>query len=117
MKRLAEAHTSLAWAQFHDWDWAGAEKEFRRAIELDPRYASAHLWYGEYLTARGRFDEALAEMSRAQELDPMSPAINLALGYRILLRAPISAGGRADARKRWPRSRHSCPRTCCWARV
>ena len=80
---LAEAHTSLAWAQFHDWDWAGAEKEFRRAIELNPRYATAHLWYGEYLTARGQLDEAFVEMTRAQELEPMSPAINLALGYRL----------------------------------
>ena len=80
---LAEAHTSLAWAHFHDWDWAGAEKEFRRAIELDPRYATARLWYGEYLTARGQLEEALAEMNLAQQLDPMSPAINLALGYRL----------------------------------
>jgi eukaryotic-like serine/threonine-protein kinase len=80
---LAEAHTSLAWAQFHDWDWAGAEKQFQRAIELDPNYATAHLWYGDYEIARGRFDDALAEMNRARQLDPMSPAINLALGYRL----------------------------------
>jgi eukaryotic-like serine/threonine-protein kinase len=80
---LAEAHTSLAWAQFHAWEWAGAEKEFHRAIELDPRYATAHLWHGEYLMAQGRFDEALTEMTAAQQLDPLSPAINLALGYRF----------------------------------
>jgi serine/threonine protein kinase/tetratricopeptide (TPR) repeat protein len=80
---LAEAHTSLAWARFHDWDWEGADKEFRRAIQLDARYPAAHLWRGDYLTALGRTDEALAEMRNAQQLDPMSPAINLALGYRL----------------------------------
>jgi serine/threonine protein kinase/tetratricopeptide (TPR) repeat protein len=79
----AEAHTSLAWARFHEWDWSGAEKEFKRAIELNPSYPTAHSWYGEYLMVEGRFDEALAEMNRAAELNPMSPALNLALGYRF----------------------------------
>jgi serine/threonine-protein kinase len=77
---LAEAHTSLAWARFHSWDWTGAETEFKRAIELNPSYATAHSWYGEYLMALGRFDEALAEMKLALELDPQSPATNLAPG-------------------------------------
>jgi TolB-like protein/cytochrome c-type biogenesis protein CcmH/NrfG len=80
---LAEAHTSLAWAKFHEFDWAGADKEFKRAIELNPNYATAHAWYGEYLMALGRFKEAQTEMERAGELDPLSPAINLALGYRF----------------------------------
>jgi eukaryotic-like serine/threonine-protein kinase len=79
----AEAHTSLAWARFHDWDWIGAEKEFKRAIELNPGYPTAHSWYGEYLMAMGRFDEALAEMNRAYELTPQSPLTNLALGSRF----------------------------------
>ena len=79
----AEAHTSLAWARFHEWDWAGAEKEFKRAIELNPSYPTAHSWYGEYLMVQGRFDEALAEMNRASELNPLSPGLNLALGYRF----------------------------------
>ena len=79
----AEAHTSLAWARFHEWDWAGAEKEFKRAIELNPSYPTAHSWYGEYLMVLGRFDESLAEMNRASELNPLSPALNLALGYRF----------------------------------
>jgi serine/threonine protein kinase/tetratricopeptide (TPR) repeat protein len=79
----AEAHTSLAWAKFHEWDWAGAEKEFKRAIELNPSYPTAHSWYGEYLMVQGRFDEALTEMNRASELNPLSPALNLALGYRF----------------------------------
>ena len=92
---LGEAHTSLALAKFHEWDWAGAEKEFKRAIELNASYPTAHAWYGEYLMVLGRFDEALAEMNRANELNPLSPAINLALGYSLLLRAPVSAGHRA----------------------
>jgi serine/threonine protein kinase/tetratricopeptide (TPR) repeat protein len=79
----AEAHTSLAWARFHEWDWAGAEKEFKRAIELNPSYPTAHSWYGEYLMVQGRFDDALAEINRAAELNPLSPALNLALGYRF----------------------------------
>jgi serine/threonine protein kinase/tetratricopeptide (TPR) repeat protein len=79
----AEAHTSMAWAKFHEWDWAGAEKEFKRAIELNTSYPNAHSWYGEYLMVQGRFDEALAEMNRASELNPLSPALNLALGYRF----------------------------------
>ena len=80
---LAEAHTSLAWDRFHEWDWAGAEKEFRRAIELNPSYPTARSWYGEFLMTQGRFDEALSEMNRAYELNPLSPLVNLALGYRL----------------------------------
>jgi tetratricopeptide (TPR) repeat protein len=80
---LAEAHTSLAWAEFHDWDWTGAEKEFKRAIELNPSYPTAHSWYGEYLMVLGRFDDALAELNRANELNPLSTVTNLALGYRF----------------------------------
>jgi len=79
---LAEAHTSLAWAEFHDWDWPGAEKEFKRAIELNSSYATAHSWYGEYLMVLGRFDEAQGELNRAYELNPLAPVTNLALGYR-----------------------------------
>ena len=80
---LAEAHTSLAWARFREWDWAGAEKEFKRAIELNPGYAAAHSGYGEYLVAAGRFDEALREMNRAAELNPLSPLTSLALASRF----------------------------------
>jgi serine/threonine protein kinase/tetratricopeptide (TPR) repeat protein len=79
---LAEAHTSLAWAEFHDWDWSGAESEFKRAIALNLSYATAHSWYAEYLMALSRFDEALTEMNRAHELDPLSPVTNLAPGLR-----------------------------------
>jgi Tfp pilus assembly protein PilF len=66
---LAEAHTSLAYClAFYEWDWAGAEKEYRRALELNPGYATAHQWYGECLTVRGRREEGLAHLNRAQAL-------------------------------------------------
>jgi len=70
---LAEAHTSLALVlENYDYDWQGAEREFRRAIELDPDYATAHQWYAEYLSWQGRFDEALEESERARQIDPLS---------------------------------------------
>jgi TolB-like protein/DNA-binding winged helix-turn-helix (wHTH) protein/Flp pilus assembly protein TadD len=83
---LPEAHT--AWAlviQNYDWDWENAEKEYRRAIELNPNYATAHHWYAEHLSWRGRFDEALEESERARQLDPLSLIIaadNGAILYR-----------------------------------
>jgi TolB-like protein/DNA-binding winged helix-turn-helix (wHTH) protein/Flp pilus assembly protein TadD len=70
---LAEAHTSLALiTEIYDWDWQTAEKEFRRAIQLDPNYATAHHWYAECLSFQGRFDEAFRESERARQLDPLS---------------------------------------------
>jgi len=70
---LAEAHTALALiVQSSDWDWETAEKEFRRAIELNPNYATAHHWYAEHLTWLGRFDEAQRESEHARQLDPLS---------------------------------------------
>jgi tetratricopeptide (TPR) repeat protein len=78
---LAEAHTALARVlAVYDWDWAGAEKEFKRAIELNPRYAGAHQWYGGYFELMGRTDESLAERKKALELDPLSLATNSELG-------------------------------------
>jgi TolB-like protein/DNA-binding winged helix-turn-helix (wHTH) protein/Tfp pilus assembly protein PilF len=78
---LVEAHTSLARVLFvYDWDWPAAEKEFKRAIELNSRYAPAHQWYGGYLTATGRFREADAEKKRALELEPLSLVINFEVG-------------------------------------
>jgi eukaryotic-like serine/threonine-protein kinase len=77
---LAEAHTSLAKIKTSfEWDWTGAESEFRKAIELNPGYATAHQWYGVYLSEVGRHDEALAARSRAQELDPLSLSIRTGL--------------------------------------
>ena len=70
---LAEAHTALALVvQNYDWDWQTAGREFQRAIELNPNYATAHHWYAEHLTWLGRFDEALRESERARQLDPLS---------------------------------------------
>jgi tetratricopeptide (TPR) repeat protein len=70
---LAAAHASLGLiAQIYDWDWRTAEREYRRAIQLDPNYATAHHWYAELLAYGGRFDEAFAEMELARQLDPLS---------------------------------------------
>jgi DNA-binding winged helix-turn-helix (wHTH) protein/TolB-like protein/Tfp pilus assembly protein PilF len=78
---LAEAHLSLgAVAWNYDWDWAGAEREFRRAIELNPHYATAHHYLGEFLTYLGRFDEGWTEIERALEIDPTSLIINTDAG-------------------------------------
>jgi len=77
---LAEAHVSLAMVHCaYDWDWSGAEVEFRRAIELNPNYATAHQWYGLLLASLGRFPEAEIEVRRAQQLEPLSPIINMAV--------------------------------------
>jgi serine/threonine protein kinase/Flp pilus assembly protein TadD len=73
---LAEAHTSLASVKELEWDWQGAEKEYRRAIELNPNYATAHHWYSLHLESMGRADESLAEIKQAQEVDPLSMMIN-----------------------------------------
>jgi TolB-like protein/DNA-binding winged helix-turn-helix (wHTH) protein/tetratricopeptide (TPR) repeat protein len=81
-EKLAEAHTSLGSYQWeYQWDKSGAEKEFARAIELNPSYATAHQWYAEELAALGRGDEALAEIKRAQELDPLSLPVSVVAGW------------------------------------
>jgi serine/threonine protein kinase/Tfp pilus assembly protein PilF len=78
---LAEGHTSLAFVKMaYQWDWAAADREFRRAIELNPNYATAHQWYASFLVMMGRFDESIREIKRAQELDPLSRIINANLG-------------------------------------
>jgi TolB-like protein/DNA-binding winged helix-turn-helix (wHTH) protein/Tfp pilus assembly protein PilF len=82
---LAEAHASLAdIRRFYDWDWAGAEREYKRAIELNPNYVTAHQWYAEYLSAMGRHQQATREMERAQELDPLSVVVKSANGWVLL---------------------------------
>lgn len=81
---LAEAYASLGFINCcFDWDWATSEQNFRRAIDLKPNYATAHHWYGEELTTLGRFAEAVTQLQLAQELDPLSLAINtdLAASY------------------------------------
>ena len=75
---IAEAHTSLAIVRYsYDWDWAGAESEFKRAIELNPNSATAHQSYASYLISTGRHEEAISETKRAQALDPLSLAIKV----------------------------------------
>ena len=79
---FAEAHTSLAFMKLnYDWDWSGAEKEFKRAIELNPNYDNAHHWYSHYLTAMGQTEESLAESKRALALDQLGLIINVHLGW------------------------------------
>jgi DNA-binding winged helix-turn-helix (wHTH) protein len=80
----AEGHTALALIlQNHDWDWQTSEKEYRRAIELNPNYATAHHWYAEHLMYLGRFDEALRESEKARQLDPLS--LIIAADYAAIL--------------------------------
>jgi class 3 adenylate cyclase/TolB-like protein/Tfp pilus assembly protein PilF len=72
--RLAEVYTALGDLHWWQWDWAGVEEAYERAIALNPSFATAHDWYGQYLAAMGRSEEALREMERARELDPLSPS-------------------------------------------
>jgi tetratricopeptide (TPR) repeat protein len=81
---LAEAHAALAYATFFDWDWPSAEREFKRALELNPNSAISHDRYAECLKTRLRFDESMEEARRAQELDPLSPEIVSQLGFTYL---------------------------------
>jgi len=83
---LSEPHVSLAFiAETHEWDWTTAEREYKRALQLNPDDARAHHWYAGYLTYVGRFDEGIAEEQRARELDPLSLPINNALAGRLLV--------------------------------
>jgi serine/threonine protein kinase len=78
---LAEAHTSLAKIKLsYEWDWAGAESEFKKALELKPGYATAHQWFGVYLSEMGRHDESLRYRKRALDLDPLSLSIATGVG-------------------------------------
>jgi Tfp pilus assembly protein PilF len=83
---LAEAETSLATAKFnYDWDWAGAAEGFRRAIQLDPAYATAYQRYSLYLIALGRFDDSFEQIKKARDLEPLSISINASFGWRLYL--------------------------------
>ena len=82
---LAEAHGVLAGHKYwYEWDWAGAETEFRRAIELDPNYADARVFYSRFLSAMRRPEEAIAEIGRALELDPFSYLFQYVHGLDLL---------------------------------
>jgi TolB-like protein/DNA-binding winged helix-turn-helix (wHTH) protein/lipoprotein NlpI len=83
---LAEAETSLATAKFnYDWDWAGAAEGFKRAIQMDPKYATAYQRYSLYSIAMGRFDDSFDQIKRARDLDPLSISINSSFGWRLYL--------------------------------
>jgi TolB-like protein/Tfp pilus assembly protein PilF len=88
---LAEPHASLAFiAETHEWDWATAEREYKRAVQLNPGDARTHNWYAGYLIYVGRFEEGVSEARRARELDPLSLPVNNAFAGRLL------AAGRYD---------------------
>ena len=92
---LAEAYASLACVGFsYDWDFPAAENGFKQAIALNPNYATAHQWYAEYLLKMGRVDEALAELKRAREIDPLSLII-----YFVLAKAYLDLGRYEEARE------------------
>ncbi|HEY5883864.1 MAG TPA: protein kinase [Pyrinomonadaceae bacterium] len=79
---LAEAYTSRAFVKLaHDWDWLGAEADFKKALELNPKYPTAHQWYASYLMQMGKFGPARAELEKAHQLDPLSPIINSNMGF------------------------------------
>ena len=83
---MAEPHTTLAYVTVsYDYDFAAAEREFKRAIELNPNYATAHQWYGELLTNSGRFEEAFVEYRRALDIEPLSLPINWDLGRALYM--------------------------------
>ncbi len=80
----AEAHTSLAYANvLWEWDWPAAEAEYRKALDLNPNYVTAHHWYALFLAPMGRFAEAFAQMDHSLELDPLSLALNSHLGWLL----------------------------------
>jgi serine/threonine-protein kinase len=79
---LAEAHASLGHVYlFYDWDFPAAEREFKRANQLNPNYVTTYVYYAHYWVARGRFDQALTMMKRAYEIEPLSAEINTYLGW------------------------------------
>src|SRR6266566_5567160 len=79
---LADAHVALGTVSWtYDWDWPTADREFRKALELNSASALAHLRFGLYLATMGRFEEAIAEGRRAQELDPLWPTASILVGY------------------------------------
>jgi serine/threonine-protein kinase len=81
----AEAHAALAYVRHYEWRWVEAEREFRRAIELNTSYPYAHLWYANFLMSRRRLDEALQQVRLAQELDPFSLIINSNVGWILTI--------------------------------
>jgi TolB-like protein/Flp pilus assembly protein TadD len=88
---LGEGHTSLGYANLNLWNWAEAEKELKKGIELNPNYATAHKFYGNFLFDVGRFDEGVAEFKRAQELEPLSLIVSANLAETYLTTGNVNA--------------------------
>lgn len=89
---LAEAHASLGIIDYNSWNFSEAEREFRRAIELNSNYATAHHWYSAYIRlVKGRSDEAMAEIRQAQQLDPLSPIIGINVAAIHLMKGELDA--------------------------
>lgn len=118
---LAEAHTSLAFVNlYYDRDWVGAEREFRRAIDLNPNYANGHHWYGEFLSLVGRHEQAIEESQRARDLDPLSSIPGsvrgiFSLGSTIKRSRSIemlSRWTRVSCRRDWSSVKPICRRAC-----
>ena len=87
---LAKAHTSLGCVKImYERDWSNAEREFKRAIEIDPDFAHAHNWYSHFLMAMGRIDESFAESQIALKLDPLDDSIKSVPGMALLLCASV----------------------------
>jgi adenylate cyclase len=81
---LAEAHLSIAEVRlYQDWDFAGAEKEFKKTLELNPNYLTGHQWYGEFLSLMARHQEAIRELQTALTLDPLSAVVHLQFGTTL----------------------------------
>ncbi len=92
-EKLGEAHASLGFVLMnYYWDWAEAEKRFKRAIQLNPNYAMAHNWYSQHLAFMGRSEEAIREAKRAQEIDPLSLWTNSNIGFVSYLCAAVRRG-------------------------
>jgi tetratricopeptide (TPR) repeat protein len=108
---LPEPHSSLAWVKTqYDWDWPGAERKFKHAIELNPDYTPAHYWYALFLSAMGRHEEGLAQARRAHEIEPLSLLPNIALGWTLYFARQYS-----DAAEQWRRTVEMEPNSA-WAR-
>lgn len=82
---LADAHAALGYVRHYDWEWTAAERDFRRALELNPSHALAHVWYANLLASLSRMDEALREVELARDLDPFSLVVNTNVGWTLTM--------------------------------
>ena len=96
--QLAEVHTSMAYVHQGEWQWDAAEKEYQRALALNPRYATAQLWYARLQVRLGRFDEGLAGLRKAQSLEPLSRVLGDNIAQALLIRGEVEAA-EAEAKR------------------